>query len=188
MSLLEGFFQNSTTPLSYIHLKKPGLKDCDTTSYAGRKLESLVICSNERSRSLYQDNPGGDNQWQSINSASWASWFPKTRIRSTDLRLHERSRRLSRLPEGVSWAIGKRTRSLMMRSSRSLWRVRLKSRYSKGSPFEFACIIRLAGEFQKSKANAARLTPKAQVGGMDRLVSTTWSQTILHHHLESSLI
>jgi hypothetical protein len=37
MSLLEDFFQNSTTPLSYTHLKKPGLKDCGTMSYAGRK-------------------------------------------------------------------------------------------------------------------------------------------------------
>jgi hypothetical protein len=62
MSLLEDFLPNPTTPLSYTHLKKPGLKDCGTMSYAGRKPESLVICSNERRRSLYQENPGGDNQ------------------------------------------------------------------------------------------------------------------------------
>jgi hypothetical protein len=62
MSLLEDFFQNSTMPLSYTHLKNPGLKDYGNTSYAGRKPESLVVCSNERSKFLYQENPGGDNQ------------------------------------------------------------------------------------------------------------------------------
>jgi hypothetical protein len=37
MSLLEDFLENSTTPLSYTHLKKPGLKDYGATSYAARK-------------------------------------------------------------------------------------------------------------------------------------------------------
>jgi len=61
MSLVEDFFENSTPPLSYTHFKKPRLKDYGTTSYAARKPESPVIYSNERSRSLYQENPR-DNQ------------------------------------------------------------------------------------------------------------------------------